>query len=64
MLPDTLNTNSPPARNEAGVPLSVVRCVHLHGAAADAAGVGAGLTASELIAPARALWNGWLRATR
>jgi hydroxyethylthiazole kinase-like uncharacterized protein yjeF len=43
---------------------ALVLGVHLHGAAADAAGVGAGLTASELIAPARALWNGWLRATR
>ncbi|TAN56758.1 MAG: NAD(P)H-hydrate dehydratase [Betaproteobacteria bacterium] len=40
--------------------------VHLHGAAADecvAAGDGpVGLTASELIAPARRLWNGWLRS--
>ncbi len=39
--------------------------VHLHGAAADervAAGDGpVGLAASELIAPARRLWNAWLR---
>jgi len=36
--------------------------VHLHGAAADAAGHGVGLTASELIDPARKLWNSWLGA--
>ena len=39
---------------------------HLHGAAADAlvrAGSGpVGLTASELIEPARRLWNAWLRS--
>ena len=39
--------------------------VHLHGAAADAladAGDGpVGIRASELLAPARRLWNGWLR---
>jgi hydroxyethylthiazole kinase-like uncharacterized protein yjeF len=39
--------------------------VHLHGAAADArAGDGdgpVGLAASELLAPARRLWNAWLR---
>jgi hypothetical protein len=34
--------------------------VHLHGAAADATGVGVGLTASELIDPARRIWNAWL----
>ena len=39
---------------------ALVLGVHLHGAAADAAGLGAGLTASELIEPARALWNRWL----
>jgi hydroxyethylthiazole kinase-like uncharacterized protein yjeF len=39
---------------------ALVLGVHLHGAAADAAGVGVGLTASELIDPARRLWNGWL----
>jgi len=39
---------------------ALVLGVHLHGAAADAAGFGAGLTASELIEPARALWNRWL----
>jgi hypothetical protein len=37
---------------------------HLHGAAADAlvrSGCGpVGLTAGELIEPARRLWNGWL----
>jgi hydroxyethylthiazole kinase-like uncharacterized protein yjeF len=43
---------------------SLVLGVHLHGAAADAAGVGVGLTASELIEPARALWNGWLQSPR
>lgn len=41
--------------------------VHLHGAAADqcvAAGDGpVGLAASELMAPARRLWNAWLRGT-
>ena len=40
---------------------ALVLGVHLHGAAADAAGVGVGLTASELIDPARELWNSWLR---
>ncbi|MGH8686399.1 MAG: NAD(P)H-hydrate dehydratase [Burkholderiales bacterium] len=39
---------------------ALVLGVHLHGAAADAAGVGVGLTASELIDPARRLWNAWL----
>ncbi len=44
---------------------ALVLGVHLHGAAADALvaqGVGpVGLTAGELIEPARALWNDWLR---
>jgi len=40
---------------------ALVLGVHLHGAAADAAGHGVGLVASELIAPARAIWNGWIR---
>lgn len=39
---------------------ALVLGVHLHGAAADATRVGAGLTASELIEPARRIWNGWL----
>ncbi|MDH4325629.1 MAG: NAD(P)H-hydrate dehydratase, partial [Betaproteobacteria bacterium] len=39
---------------------ALVLGVHLHGAAGDAAGHGVGLTASELIEPARALWNRWL----
>jgi hydroxyethylthiazole kinase-like uncharacterized protein yjeF len=39
---------------------ALVLGVHLHGAAADAAGIGVGLTASELIDPARRIWNGWL----
>jgi hydroxyethylthiazole kinase-like uncharacterized protein yjeF len=39
---------------------ALVLGVHLHGAAADAAGHGVGLTASELIEPARRTWNGWL----
>ncbi len=39
---------------------ALVLGVHLHGAAADAAGVGVGLTASEVIEPARRLWNAWL----
>ncbi|MEX2239423.1 MAG: NAD(P)H-hydrate dehydratase [Burkholderiales bacterium] len=39
---------------------ALVLGVHLHGAAADAAGLGVGLTASELIGPARELWNRWL----
>jgi NAD(P)H-hydrate repair Nnr-like enzyme with NAD(P)H-hydrate dehydratase domain len=39
---------------------ALVLGVHLHGAAADAAGHGVGLTASELIGPARELWNRWL----
>ncbi len=40
---------------------ALVLGVHLHGLAADKTGVGAGLTASELIEPARAIWNRWLR---
>ena len=44
---------------------ALVLGVHLHGAAADALvaqGVGpVGLTAGELIEPARSLWNGWLK---
>ena len=44
---------------------TLVLGVHLHGAAADALvaqGVGpVGLTAGELIEPARAIWNGWLK---
>jgi hydroxyethylthiazole kinase-like uncharacterized protein yjeF len=40
---------------------ALVLGVHLHGAAADAAGIGVGLTASELIDPARRLWNSWLK---
>jgi hydroxyethylthiazole kinase-like uncharacterized protein yjeF len=40
---------------------AMVLGVHLHGLAADAAGVGVGLTASELIEPARRLWNTWLK---
>jgi len=44
---------------------ALVLGVHLHGAAADALvaqGVGpVGLTAGELIEPARALWNDWLK---
>jgi ADP-dependent NAD(P)H-hydrate dehydratase / NAD(P)H-hydrate epimerase len=43
---------------------AMVLGVHLHGAAADAlvrSGAGpVGLTASELIEPARRIWNGWL----
>ena len=43
---------------------ALVLGVHLHGAAADAlvrSGCGpVGLTAGELIEPARRLWNGWL----
>ena len=39
---------------------ALVLGVHLHGAAADQAGRGVGLTASELIYPARQIWNGWL----
>jgi hydroxyethylthiazole kinase-like uncharacterized protein yjeF len=43
---------------------ALVLGTHLHGAAADvlvAAGTGpVGLTASELIDPARRIWNGWL----
>jgi len=46
---------------------ALVLGTHLHGAAADAlvaAGTGpVGLTAGELIAPARRLWNGWLRTS-
>jgi hydroxyethylthiazole kinase-like uncharacterized protein yjeF len=41
---------------------ALVLGVHLHGAAADASGHGVGLTASELIDPARRLWNSWLGA--
>lgn len=40
---------------------ALVLGVHLHGCAADAAGHGVGLTASELIEPARQIWNRWLR---
>jgi len=40
---------------------AMVLGVHLHGAAADAAGIGVGLTASEVIEPARRLWNSWLK---
>jgi len=44
---------------------ALVLGVHLHGAAADElarSGSGpVGLTASELIDPARKLWNAWLR---
>ncbi|MGH6628642.1 MAG: ADP-dependent NAD(P)H-hydrate dehydratase, partial [Burkholderiales bacterium] len=44
---------------------ALVLGTHLHGCAADEcvrAGAGpVGLTASELIDPARRLWNGWLR---
>jgi ADP-dependent NAD(P)H-hydrate dehydratase / NAD(P)H-hydrate epimerase len=39
---------------------ALVLGVHLHGRAADAAGHGVGLTASELLDPARRIWNGWL----
>ena len=39
---------------------AMVLGVHLHGLAADECNVGVGLTASELIAPARAIWNRWL----
>ncbi len=39
---------------------ALVLGVHLHGCAADEAAVGVGLTASELIGPARAIWNRWL----
>jgi hydroxyethylthiazole kinase-like uncharacterized protein yjeF len=39
---------------------ALVLGVHLHGCAADAAGHGVGLTASELIEPARRIWNRWL----
>lgn len=45
---------------------SLLAAVHLHGAAADAlvaAGTGPiGLTAGELIMPARTLWNSWIAA--
>jgi hydroxyethylthiazole kinase-like uncharacterized protein yjeF len=43
---------------------SLVLGVHLHGCAADEAQLGVGLTASELIEPARRLWNGWLQHKR
>jgi hydroxyethylthiazole kinase-like uncharacterized protein yjeF len=39
---------------------ALVLGVHLHGLAADECNVGVGLTASELIGPARAIWNRWL----
>jgi hydroxyethylthiazole kinase-like uncharacterized protein yjeF len=43
---------------------AMVLGVHLHGAAADALAAGGsgpvGLTAGELIEPARKIWNGWL----
>ncbi len=39
---------------------ALVLGVHLHGLAADECGVGVGLTASELIGPARRIWNRWL----
>jgi hydroxyethylthiazole kinase-like uncharacterized protein yjeF len=39
---------------------ALVLGVHLHGLAADECGVGVGLTASELIGPARGIWNRWL----
>jgi hydroxyethylthiazole kinase-like uncharacterized protein yjeF len=38
--------------------------VHLHGAAADALGGLVGLTAGELIEPARKIWNAWLNGGR
>ena len=38
---------------------AMVLGVHLHGLAADETGVGVGLTASELIEPARRIWNAW-----
>ncbi len=45
---------------------SLLAAVHLHGAAADAlvvSGIGPiGLTAGELIMPARTLWNSWIAA--
>ena len=40
---------------------ALVLGVHLHGLAADSCKVGVGLTASELIEPARGLWNRWLQ---
>jgi hydroxyethylthiazole kinase-like uncharacterized protein yjeF len=40
---------------------ALVLGVHLHGLAADECNAGVGLTASELIEPARAIWNRWLR---
>jgi ADP-dependent NAD(P)H-hydrate dehydratase / NAD(P)H-hydrate epimerase len=43
---------------------ALVLGVHLHGCAADEARVGVGLTASELIEPARRIWNGWLQRER
>jgi hydroxyethylthiazole kinase-like uncharacterized protein yjeF len=39
---------------------ALVLGVHLHGLAADEAGIGVGLTASELVEPARRIWNRWL----
>jgi len=39
---------------------ALVLGVHLHGLAADETRIGVGLTASEVIDPARALWNRWL----
>ena len=41
---------------------ALVLGVHLHGAAADELGLGVGLVASEVIDPARKLWNAWLAA--
>jgi hydroxyethylthiazole kinase-like uncharacterized protein yjeF len=41
---------------------ALVLGVHLHGVAADDAGAGVGLVASELIDPARKRWNSWLAA--
>jgi len=41
---------------------ALVLGVHLHGAAADALGGPAGLTASELIDSSRKIWNSWLRS--
>jgi hydroxyethylthiazole kinase-like uncharacterized protein yjeF len=40
---------------------ALVLGVHLHGLAADSCKVGVGLSASELIEPARGLWNRWLQ---
>ncbi len=43
---------------------AMVLGVHLHGCAADDAGIGVGLTASELIEPARRIWNAWIHSQR